>query len=89
MRGESYAGGGGSGPLVASPSTLFEVRGGENRGVLSLESQRLAGRSVNKRDVSGGGGGLRGVLGTALWLLLLQTVGRPSALGNLECGTVG
>lgn len=48
MRGESYAGGGGSGPLVASPSTLFEVRRGKNRGALSLEPQRVAGRSVNK-----------------------------------------
>lgn len=48
MRGESCAGGGGSGPLVAPPSTLFEVRGGENRGALSLEPQRRAGRSVNK-----------------------------------------
>lgn len=66
MRGESCASGGGSGPLVAPPSTLFEVRGGENRGALSLELQRRAGRSVNKCGASrrgrdggqGTGGGL-------------------------------
>ena len=31
---EAYAGGGGSGPLVAPPSTLCELGGGENRAVL-------------------------------------------------------
>lgn len=33
---EAYAGGGGTGPLVALPSTLFELGGGENRAVLSV-----------------------------------------------------
>ncbi len=33
---EAYAGGGGSGPLVALSSTVFELRGGGNRAVLSV-----------------------------------------------------
>lgn len=86
MRGESYAGGGGSGPLVASPSTLFEVRGGENRGVLSLESQRLAGRSVNKRDVSGGVGGGGGCWGRRCGFFFFK---RSEDLRRLEIWSAG
>lgn len=33
---EAYAGGGGSGPLVALSSTVFELRGGGNRAALSV-----------------------------------------------------
>lgn len=39
-RGESYAGGGGTGPLVARPSTLFEAERGENRAALSLSHSK-------------------------------------------------
>lgn len=78
MRGESYAGGGGSGPLVASPSTLFEVRGGENRGA-AVSRAAATGREEceqarHEQEGMGGGAGEGGVTGTPSWLLLLQTV---------------